>query len=388
MKSFLENARPVIGNGGLLLRLVTGNQSADMDSVVSAIAYAFLFHTRYPEEPPYFPLVNITKDELRLRRDIVLLLKAHSITEDHLLFLDDLDVLASLQLVLVDHCGLQGDTLIDLYEKKKIEVVGIIDHHADEHRFTLANPRIIRTNGSCSSLVFNYWHEQLRSKNVDLSEIVSLLLGPLLIDTTNLSAKVEEGDEKAFAQYKSILEAGPIALENATYAGTIDPYKDFYKQLKTAKKDWAGFSFHDVLRKDYKLFDFNGYRFGFSSCGKSISWILSKFSEEEIVKTLLTLKREARLDAIVITTSYTQSENEQYTREFCFYTSDDKLKDLAQYCTVLDLDQDIYNKKDVSGHLELINKQLFFAVHNQKNLGASRKQVVPAVQQAVEKYIL
>lgn len=388
IKQFLDKLRPVSGKN--VLKFVTGNQSADMDSVVSAITYAYFYNQKFPHEQPFLPLVNITRDELRLRRDIVLLLKSHEITKDEIFFLDDLKQLTSsnttkLEVALVDHCGLQGELLHELYDQNRLKVVSIIDHHADENFAPDAQPRVIHTNGSCSSLVFNYWNAQLGG--IAETEVVSLLLGPLLIDTSNMTQKVEAGDIEAFEKYKAILAGQPQIL--AAGATSID---SLYSILKTAKKDLDGFAFFDILRKDYKQFKFaaktGGHiTIGFSSLGKSISWVLKKFSVQEVVLTLDTMVETFHLDTAVITTSYTKKENNEYTREFCFHPKNNRLKNLAAYAEPLKLDQNIYNKDLVDSVVAEVNKSRPFHVYNQANIHASRKQVVPIVKAIVKEKI-
>ena len=131
-----------------------------MDSVVSALTFAY-FTNLQSTDKFIIPLINIPKDDLRLRKDIVKLLSYHSITEDLLYFVEDFEKLSQdsnkVLVNLVDHNNIQGDELHKAYDDGKIEIVGILDHHADEGEFLKADPRIIRTCGSNSSLVFNYF---------------------------------------------------------------------------------------------------------------------------------------------------------------------------------------------------------------------------------------
>lgn len=200
------------------LRFVTGNQSADLDSVISAISFAYFNYKK--DESLLIPLINISRTDFKLRRDIVTLLDSYSITEDSLYFIEDFKRITAsdvpIELTLVDHCNIQGDVFTDYLSKGKLDIVGIIDHHQDESVFLNANPRIIHSNGSCSALVFNYWYDQFSNKDIFYekdNEIVPLLLGSLLIDTSNMSQKVEEGDVIAFKEYQNILQKNEILLK-------------------------------------------------------------------------------------------------------------------------------------------------------------------------------
>lgn len=385
VRSFLELVRTKAGNL-LVLRFVTGNQLADMDSVVSSIIYAYFYHKRFPKNQPYLPLVNIPRDELRLRRDIEVHLNSYGISEKHLFFLEDLEQFLDsnsnhVELVLVDHCNLQGKELLNLQKENRIKVTGIIDHHADEGVFPDANPRIIHSNGSCSSMVFNYW----TSEHLDLAlpEVVRLLLGPLLIDTSNMTQKVEEEDVKAFNAYKKVLR---FDFQSAEMDGLV--YDTLYARLKKAKKDLEGYSFYDVLRKDYKQFAFADSKrtvhIGFSSLGKSVKWILGKYSSGEIARTFDEISKNFGLDIIVITTSYTKKENDEYTREFCYSYKDSAFEKLASFADVLELNDEIYGGEKVKKDIAAVRDHRPFQVYNQVNIKASRKQVVPAVKDIVE----
>lgn len=390
IKAFLESLSALPQNKQLL-KVVTGNQSADMDSVVSAITYAYFHHQSHPKEEPILPLVNISREEFRLRKDIVLLLGKHDISSTQLFFLDDIRQFTllskdnHLDVVLVDHCNLQGELLTELYEEKRLRVSGIIDHHADEGVFLDAVPRIIQSNGSCSALVFNFWNKQIGP--IFDKDAVLLLLGPLLIDTSNMQQKVEQGDIDAFTQYSKVLVESESLLQTAS----IDPstFSSVFSELKTAKKDLKGFSLYDILRKDYKQFKFsskNGTKVsvGFSSIGKSLSWVLTKYSVSEVIESLQKMSLAFHLDVVVITSSFTQKDTRIYTREFCFSTTDSSLENIASLATELQLNTGFYQDASVANTLAEINQSVIFKVYNQQNTAASRKQVVPAIKEVIE----
>ena len=393
VRAFLVSLRKQINSKSLLkpFRFVTGNQSADLDSVISAISYSFL--SNLSNDGFIIPLINIPKHDLKLRRDIVSLLQSHSITEDLLYFVEDFQTLSGsekTQVILVDHCNIQGDILTEFLQQGKLDMVGIIDHHADEGVFLDASPRLIQSNGSCSSLVFNYWFSKVDKKVLDKTpELVELLLAPLLIDTSGMTQKVEQGDVDAFSKYQNII--GDRMSFIKSYVGTegsSDFYESFYKQLKKAKKDMSGFSFSDVLHKDYKQFTFSdGSSVGFSSIGKSLSWVLTKFGASELNATFSEILVESKLDMLVITSSYSQKESGQYTREFCYYyetkTNDtfNKLAELAK--APLQLDSNVYKLETIQDVIKSI-RDANLHIYNQRNVAASRKQVVPIVKEILE----
>lgn len=400
IRSYLISLKQKVDSKALKLpyTFVTGNQSADMDSVVSALTFAY-FTNLQSTDKFIIPLINIPKDNLRLRKDIVKLLSYHSITEDLLYFVEDFEKLSQdsnkVLVNLVDHNNIQGDELHKAYDDGKIEIVGILDHHADEGEFLKADPRIIRTCGSNSSLVFNYFYEKFFSNDQQFfdkqHEVMELLLGPLLIDTNCMSQKVEEPDTIAFKNYQKglgnqfqqlfISENGKSEIEN------------FHSTLKAAKKDFEGFSFMDTLRKDYKQFTFSGGdRVGFSSLGKSFKWIFTNYSKEEIEKTLADALVANKLDLLVMSDSFTRKDTYKYTREFAYYYEDkDKARyeDLYKYAQEpLQLNDNVYGIEKIRSKIEAVNQKGHYKLFDQGNTAASRKQIVPIVKDILESKLI
>lgn len=388
------------------LSFVTGNQSADMDSVISALSFAYFQYKM--DESFLIPLINIPRSEFKLRKDIVSLLGAYSITDDNLYFIDDFRSLTAsanvpIKLTLVDHCNIQGETFTEFLNQGKLDVVGIIDHHEDESVFLDANPRIIHSNGSCSALVFNFWNDQF--DNMDFcqeqsNDIIPLLLGPLLIDTSNMSNKVENGDVTAFRKYQNILEKNKDIITSldefsCQSAGDVETsISYFYSQIKRAKKDLSGFSFLDILKKDYKLFKFVSKNnistsVGFSSVGKSFYWLLSHYSMSEISNTFNNIAEDLGLDLLVVTSSYSKKVSNEYTRELgYFYNSNNPRKDVLSLLAELaknelKLTSEVYKLENFEKLKEMNDGQVF-RVYNQQNLAASRKQIVPVIKNILE----
>ncbi|KAM9906720.1 hypothetical protein OXX79_001395 [Metschnikowia pulcherrima] len=171
-------------------------------------------------------------------------------------------------------------------------------------------------------------------------------------------------------------------------ADDIDAFTK-YQKLKEAKKDLKGFSLFDILRKDYKQFKFKSAQgeivsVGFSSIGKSLSWVLRKYPVSEILLSLKQMSETFHLDVVIITSSFTQKESRIYTREFCFSTHNNNLQDLASLAEELQLNTKFHDQDSVAEALAQINNSVLFKVYNQQNTAASRKQVVPVIKQVIE----
>lgn len=404
LRSYLSTLRKHLrsrsSNGKLTV--VSGNESADMDSVVSALVYGYLSFRKY--DSFCIPLINTERKNFKLRRDIVNLLNREAISEDLLFFVDDLGLIIPkpIDLVLVDHCNIQGDLLSQWFERGFETVTGIIDHHADEGEFLDCKPRIITTNGSCSSLVFNYWYEQFENKIVveEETRLIELLLAPLILDTSYLSEQVKEDDVKAFEMYRYIMQKKDYKISplfdylSPKIKKDTDGLKAFYKSLKKAKNDVEGFSFEDHLMKDYKQYKFtkgkNGVtKIGFSSLKYSFLYILTTYTETEVLEAAAHVKKENGLDALMILTSF--SEKDLKKREFAYvHDKADPVEDICSLISqsskdTLELNTNIYDFEKVKSKVNNLNKSnMCFKILNQGNTWATRKKVVPVIKDIIE----
>ncbi|KAF9909716.1 Exopolyphosphatase [Linnemannia zychae] len=255
MDTFLAAIRPRLeSEPDTQVIIVTGNESADLDSIVSALTTSFfLSHSNALPGSIVLPFINIPRIDLALRSDVEFVLETNHINRELLFFRDDLPLLErlvaknQLSLFLVDHNEIMG-TMSSL---ERAKVVGVIDHHADEGLYKdTANPRRIEVVGSCSSLVTDHFlksqmekeQQQNGGKNPSwVQQVTRLLLGPILIDTQDL--KPERHKVK------------PLDLAMAKY---IFPYtgwesmEDLYRRIDNARRDTSRLSYYDLLRKDYK----------------------------------------------------------------------------------------------------------------------------------------
>ena len=177
------------------LHIVLGNEAADPDSCVCAIALAAALDATLGPDELVAPLVLVPRADFKLQLDRVHLLRRAKLagegegaawTPAHVSFVDELDLaaLASrapdlLALHLVDHNKLSAP-LAPLAP----HVASIVDHHAEESLYTdtvpEANRHVELGIGSCSSLVV----ERLQSLAPSLlaePTVATLLLGALLL---------------------------------------------------------------------------------------------------------------------------------------------------------------------------------------------------------------
>lgn len=158
------------------ITLVFGNESADLDSCVSSISYGYLQTAKASPKQLIVPVLNIPRADVKLRAELLLLLKNNDLSEADLICRDDLATgswnasshdlttnalpglvqnAAEISFVLVDHNNFE----VEGFPSNDVHVTGLIDHHVDEGLYLNANPRIIETSGSCTSLVVTYFKD-------------------------------------------------------------------------------------------------------------------------------------------------------------------------------------------------------------------------------------
>ncbi|KAF9277307.1 Exopolyphosphatase [Mortierella alpina] len=255
MDTFLASIQPRLkAEPDTPVIVVSGNESADLDSVVSAVATSF-FLSRLQQSvlgqsnAIVVPFVNIDRQDLALRSDVVYLLAESNINTDHIFFRDQLPQLESilqrrpdqLSLFLVDH----NQLAIGMSSLKDAKVVGVIDHHVDEGSYKdTAKIRKVEAVGSCASLIADEFlndtiaYDQKATGGKD---------GPIHAGShpdryPNLNPK-----------FKKVTPLDiKIAQQLMPYAGDNNCLTSIFETIDAARQDTSKLSFYDLLRKDYK----------------------------------------------------------------------------------------------------------------------------------------
>lgn len=356
---------------------VTGNESADLDSCASSILNSFLFHRSIESKTwtgfrpdVVVPLINVPREDFTIRQDVVHLMSEIGINFHSLFFRDDLESLTTENILpktscysfLVDFNKL-NPPLDEIFEDR---VVGILDHHDDEGLYRTSidkygsngsdahKPRWIQKSGSCSSLVVKYWTKVLGEPLSD--ELKLLALGPLLIDTSNMTSKVEPIDQEVY----EMLAPGEG--------------EQMFKTLKHYKTTLDGLSGSDILKKDYKQWG-AGENIGISSVPQSLQWICGQ--HKDFWADIKDRARQLNVSIYGVMTSY--SDNDEFKRDLALVGTTERAKDIIDQFVNADGSQLQLEPVNIPGLSE--NASVFM----QKNVAASRKQVAPLLRQFVEK---
>jgi exopolyphosphatase len=216
----------------------------------------------FNKEGLYIPLMNIHREEIALRKDILYLFQLFDISVDDLLFLDDVSLNRlfeekRLRLNLVDH-----NVLNPTQEHLSDAIERIVDHHFDENKYypiITDENKLVAAVGSNATLVAE---KIFASHQVIMStELATILLAPILIDTSHLKSLEKTTDRDV------------LAAEQLQEVAFFLP-QDFYVKLLDAKNDISGLTPTMLLSKDFKEYIDGHILYGISSLPPAVQWDL------------------------------------------------------------------------------------------------------------------
>ncbi|KAJ3114261.1 Exopolyphosphatase [Phlyctochytrium bullatum] len=402
---FLRHAKSVLASAATLtpapkLTLVIGNEAADLDSIVSAISYAFLKHcTHQPAKPDehreFVPVIHVPRKDLALRTDCTYAFSRSfpgvDVASSHFNFIDELDLDAlnasnDLRLILTDH-----NRLAPSLSKYSDRVDGILDHHKDEQLHLNASPRVIEPVGSATSLIALEWQKSNHLTESLDSSLAVLMLAPILLDTINLEQKFGRCTDKDVEASKFLL------LKSGIPENQIQTFsKDYFEDLQNAKFDCSGLSNEDLLKKDYKevVVKLPGTRgeikFGISS----VTWFLDAWAQREggnldsVLASIKQFSSSQKLDIALVMLAFNHKDTTiGFQRELLVLVSPFMERDsglAAKFISEMEAkgsELDLETKKIPCKDL---GSELFAYV--QRNGKMSRKLLLPVVERIVSQF--
>ncbi|KAI9464042.1 DHH phosphoesterase [Lactarius psammicola] len=369
-----------------------GNEAGDLDSLASAVAYAW-YATHHLGQSTV-PLLQTPRTDISLRAENLYALDFSGVDPEHLLTGDELQTGATPaeKYALLDHNTLEGR--FAAYER--VRVVAVIDHHEDEKHHLDASPRIIEVpTGSCSSLVARLikkeWPEGMNRA------VARLLLSAILIDTSGLKAggKAEAADR----------EVAPFLLERAELTGVsggtvigtqgVGGVKELTKILETKKDSVDHLGPRDLLRRDYKEYRFvpswnaeGTLVVGLASVPRSIKAVTGGDEKGGRVlgEACVAWLQEKGLDMLGVLTSW--KDKGKHRREMVWVVRDDK-EVKKRLWKGLEGSKELRverkeGKKYVDGMEEGVGKDLKMRIYEQGNGHATRKVTAPLIRGIIE----
>ena len=275
-----------------------------------------------------------------------------------------------------------------------MKVTAIIDHHEDEMEFLEASPRVVRKCGSCSALVTTHFASFLAGSPMMPTELADLLIYSLLIDTANMKpapkGKAEDVDRAAMSTLHPL---SSFADSNGFTASqsTLKMGKKF-EQLSQAKTAVSFLSPFDLLRRDYKEFSTqSGWKVGAAQVVLPLREAFIRSSTEESLssKHLNPVEdwyQERKVDiSLVLTTYAREGDQSNRGRELLIFipSGNSELQTLLfekfpKESTELDLEAWPHLAEGMI--LETDDRRFKAKAFKQRNVKATRKQVVPAIR--------
>lgn len=365
METFLVKSKQALTNLSVYekIRIVLGNQSCDLDSAVCALVQGLFQYYDVQKENrsnvAVIPVMNIFEKEFRVKTEVLYYLKHHKVPLSLLTFRDQIDLHAlnvdnKLELVLVDH-----HTLTDEDSSLADSVVEIIDHRPQDAAWNWTGKRInLQTVGSCATLVAKTVLE--KHPNLIDSQISNLLRGPILVDTCNFSREADRATPTDFEVIQSLEEVGSLDTERDVV----------YREILSAKTDISGLTPGDLMIKDLKVVN------GVPIVGFPI-----------LVMDFLALN-----DAFEAIGTFTKS---RYCSLTVLIGMDLKNNTVSRDIGVFSLDLNELENKIIKAltsstdpNLDLVEesrhhgKGMNLIIYRQRNVRATRKQILPIIQSA------
>lgn len=352
VNSFLTKTKNVF-DSFVQKRVVIGNQSADLDSIVSSISMAFYLTHTMQDSVPYVPVINSTKSLIRTKKECMFLFKYLSIDiENDLVFVNDWKKDIN-DVTLVDHNELDSkEKELGIGDK----ISAIIDHRLDKKLFLNSNPRLIDPNaGSCTSLIANLFFQS--NLQIDQS-FAEMMLFPILSDTNNLSCRASEIDIKMMRFLSTISK--------------IDP-KWLYSEIEKLKFDVSNDDLVTLLNKDYKHYETKNSEWGMSSVNFCINeWIKKSNDDFKKVKDFM---QEKKLFFYAILSCYKHFE--EFRRDLILIGDKNLISIFEQY---------------LISNVNLIEKNeknaLHYILYNVNQVNFTRKYFQPQLENIIKNYCL
>lgn len=391
------------------INFIMGNQAGDADSIISSLALSYVKNLDVNDQEEskmkkFLPIICIEKEDLALRRDVVLLLQmAGIVNHESFMYLND-DTFKSTVInedvphiqksfTLVDHNKIRSELM-----KFDQAVTEIYDHHQDEgcHMDSCVMREIAFENqkatvgSTCTVVTENLMRIFVDSaKKVDGGLGLSLL-GVILLDTMNMSPEAAKGTPRDESAIEFLLENSDWKTLDAhtmkevlveANNGQVRPDRvKLYEYLRDSKFDrtfWQEMSARDALRIDYKRFEpdtSSGFSFGLSSVLLDSKMILSK---PDFCNSALDYMKEVNVDMIGVLCMVIVNDTPQ--REIIMFGKQDEMDTLAEY---LQNDSSTASLKiaptDEGNNVRLIDEYVM-KTFRQGNPKGSRKQIAPVL---------
>ncbi|KAK6471367.1 exopolyphosphatase PRUNE1 [Huso huso] len=362
MDTFLRSCSAALKRSeeeGSAVHIVLGNEACDLDSMVSAITFAyFLAKTSAKTPKTLIPVLNIPRSELPLRTEGTYFLRENGIAEESLVLRDEVDLHAlhragQLLLTLVDHNVLPGaDSVLEG------AVVEVVDHRPLERAPSAGCAVTSEPVGSCATLIAERIARS--APHVLDKQVAALLYGTIVLDCVNMApeaGKVTPKDRELVALLES-------KFTNLPQRATL------FESLQKAKFNVAGLSTEQMLQKDMKAVGGDDVTVAISGVYMRLEAFLQRSGLQQELCEFCHKHRHAALVAMTISFS----DGNQPYRQIAVYSYSTRLRE--QLCQALE------NSQNPHLNLSTITSPYpHIKAYHQGNTLASRKKVLPIIKE-------
>ncbi|XP_041042328.1 protein prune homolog 2-like isoform X1 [Carcharodon carcharias] len=364
MEEFLQHTKSILINRNDLPRVhaVLGDRECDLDSAVSALAYAYFLYKTHPTDDLYVPVLNIQRSEFPLHTEVVFILQQLNISDSSLIFRDEIDLHllnreGKLTLTLVNHNVLTSDD-----KALETAVVKIIDHHELERLHSTQCEIVLEPVGSCTTLIVS---EILQEAPELLNQqLTHLFRGAIILDCMNMTSeaiRVTMKDEKILA-----------ALEQRF--PDLPAQQEVFDTLQQAKFDVSGFNTEQILLRDLKELSEGDTKLAISTVCMTLEDFLSR---PNLIDDLKIFIGRHGYDILVLMTFF-RSDGGEATRQVAICTDNDEL--CNRICNTLEECQ--------NPCLQLVPIEYGFQeirAYQQGSSSVSSKQILPLIKDCIHR---
>ncbi|KAG2128372.1 uncharacterized protein EDB93DRAFT_1184638 [Suillus bovinus] len=384
--------------------VVMGNEAGDLDSLASALGYAWLRSNTSGKAIAY---ITTPREDFVLRAENLHALGLAGINQPFEELYCSGDPIPShvSQFALVDHNVLQTR-----YASETARVVAVIDHHEDEEQYkdaSTTDPRIVEPAGSCSSLVARLYQS---FPNLSIPpELSTLLLSAILIDTHGLKERGKalnvDREAAAFLIPRSLLAHNEVSasLDNQLITH-LPSVQSLSATLREKKLSVSHFSTRDLLRRDYKEYAFNVHviKVGLATVPLRLSafFASSSYPMKEIQDWLT----ERDLSVLGILTTFRSNEGKGRREQLWIVKADEgitetlwqglesseelqlKRLDFSKFVGNANAadEPEVDDTEDVMADETRFGDSFVARAYKQGNASATRKQTAPIIRRLIE----
>lgn len=369
MDNYLKTVKELVKTKPVCV--VIGNESVDLDSAVSSISLAFhlnnldgnshmISSATKSKHLVFAPTINATREELMIKTEVTYWLQKHQIQLDNLLCRDEIELESKVEsFVLVDH---HVSTLSD-------KVIAVLDHRPFDKLSNLRNDcfKNIQEVGSCATLVCDAIRKDV-SSFTEYKEIFQLLHGPIVLDTINFDRDADKFRPLDIEMCEFIENC--LAVEDV-----MKTRLTLYNELVNARADVSSLNSLQLLSKDLKTISSDNGRVRVAIPGVDVYEFIKMDNAAENVRLFA---QRGDIDVVVLIGMRPKGDSIERFMAIINIKNEPLFEGIVEAVTSMKNPDLLLESRPI----DFMCGKFF----DQKNVKASRKQILPVIKQILNKY--